>query len=395
MELTRSNRNASIDILRGAVMIIMALDHTRDFFHQPALLADPLDAATTTAPIYFTRWITHFCAPVFVLLSGVSAYLASQKRTKNEASLFLIKRGAWLVLAEITLVTFAITFNPTYNFIILQVIWAIGWSMIILGVLSRISYRVVLIAGIILFFGHNILDHVTLPQEGVAGATWSLLFRARPTFIPLNATHVLADIYAILPWTGAMLLGYSIGYWFKKDFPPERRKKFLLSTGAGLTVLFILLRATSYYGNPGPWVKTDGFLHNLFTFLNTSKYPPSLQYLSMTLGPACLLLAVLENAKGKWTRIVSVYGKVPFFFYILHFYLIHIIAVILFYATGHTNSQIVDPNSPIFHFRPLNFGYGLPVVYLIWLGVVSLLYLPCRWYNKYKAEHRQWWLSYI
>lgn len=394
MEPSRTYRITSIDILRGLVMIIMALDHTRDFFHQPAMISDPLNPATTTVPIYFTRWITHFCAPVFVLLSGVSAYLASLKKTPQEASLFLIKRGLWLVIVEIVIVTFGITFNPFYNFIVLQVIWAIGWSMVILGLLSLISYKAILITGIILFFGHNILDSVTLPETGTTGVLWKLFFRASGSIFSLDSSHFVGDMYAILPWTGVMLIGYSIGYWFRKDFPAEKRKKLLLTAGAGLIVAFIVLRFANAYGNPSPWIKGESFIDNLLAFLNTNKYPPSLHYLAMTLGPACLALALLENVKGKLTDIISVYGKVPFFYYILHFYLIHIITVIVFFATGHTSAEIVDPNLP-FLFRPLFFGYGLPVVYAIWLSVVVLLYLPCKKYSNYKLTHKQWWLSYV
>jgi uncharacterized membrane protein len=394
MEAVRTNRITSIDILRGLVMIIMALDHTRDFFHQTAMTADPLDPSTTTPALYFTRWITHFCAPVFVFLSGVSAYLSSLKKSKTEASLFLIKRGLWLMLVEVTLVTFGITFNPFFNVLILQVIWAIGCSMVLLGIFSRISAQVVLITGILLFFGHNILDLVTLPATGAAGNAWTILFRASGAIIPLGENHFLGDFYAILPWTGVMMMGYSIGHWFKKDFPAAKRKKFLLTSGSLLITLFILLRLTNVYGNPTAFKSGDGFIYNLLAFLNTNKYPPSLQYLSMTLGPACILLAVLENVHAKWSKVVSVYGSVPFFYYIFHFYLLHIILVIVFFASGHTSSEIVDPRLP-FLFRPRQFGYGLGIVYTIWLSVVILLYFPCRWFSKYKKTHDQWWLRYL
>jgi uncharacterized membrane protein len=394
MELTRSKRIESIDILRGLVMIIMALDHTRDFFHQPAITGNPLDPATTTIPIYFTRWITHFCAPTFVFLSGVSAYLSSLKKTRAEASLFLIKRGLWLVLVEITIVTLGITANPFFGFIVLQVIWAIGWSMVILGLLSRISPKLVLIVGLLLFFGHNILDLVNLPKEGAGKTFMAIFFRASFTIIPLDSTHVAAAIYAILPWTGVMLLGYSIGTWFNKDFPEQKRKTRLLQLGLGLILLFIVLRATNAYGDTFPRVKGSSFRFNLLAFLNTTKYPPSLLYLSMTLGPSCLALAFLENVKGRWKEIVSVYGRVPFFYYICHFYLLHIILIIAFFATGHSTAEIVSPFVP-FNFRPVTFGWGLPIVYLIWLSVVVLLYFPCRWYSQYKKTHAHWWLSYV
>ena len=232
-------------------MIIMALDHTRDFFHSTALTADPLDASTTTPALYFTRWITHYCAPIFVFLSGLSAYLSSRNKTKAQASGFLIKRGLWLILVEITLVTFGLTFNPFFNFFILQVIWAIGFSMVILGLLMRISYQVVLIAGIVLFFGHNIVDYLNLPQDGVAGNLWSLFLTSSGRVIPIDSSHMIGVFYAILPWTGVMLMGYSIGKWFQKDFPAEKRKRLLLITGSSLILLFIILRYTKGIWQPG------------------------------------------------------------------------------------------------------------------------------------------------
>ena len=379
----------SIDILRGIVMIIMALDHTRDFFHETAFTADPLDAAITTPALFFTRWITHFCAPTFVLLSGISAYLASRNKTKAEASSFLIKRGLWLVLVEVTLVTLGLTFNPLYNFIILQVIWAIGWSMVVLGLLVRVSYYPIMIIGAVLFFGHNILDYLNLPASGATGNLWNILFRSRGAVIPLDSSHFIGVFYTILPWTGVMLLGYAVGVWFTKEFTPGKRKKYLIVTGISLTLLFVLLRVLKGYGDPGAW---DG--SSLFSFLNTSKYPPSLQYSAMTLGPALITLALVEKINAGWTRVVSVYGKVPFFYYILHFYLIHTLTVIVFFATGHTSSEIVDLRTP-FLFRPVLFGFNLWIVYAVWIFVVAVLYKPCKWFSNYKAQHRRWWLSYV
>jgi uncharacterized membrane protein len=394
MELTTSKRVASIDILRGLVMIIMALDHTRDFFHQPALVSNPLNADSTTLPIYFTRWITHFCAPTFLFLSGVSAYLSSLKKNKKEAGIFLMKRGLFLVLLEVTVVSFGIILDYNFSHIVMQVIWAIGWSMVVLGIASLISRQFVLVLGIILFFGHNILDFFILPKSGVDGTILNFLFRANFTILPIAPGHVIGIYYAILPWTGAMLLGYSIGHWFRGDFPASKRKKLLLQSGLCLIVLFIILRVTGVYGNPTPWRKGDGFLYNLFTFLDTSKYPPSLQYLSMTLGPTCIVLALLENVRAKWTQIVSVYGRAPLFYYVLHFYLIHVFLLILFFAHGYGSEDIITPGSP-FYFRPLAFGYGLPIVYLIWIVVVALLYQPTKWYSSYKKRSSKSWTNYV
>jgi uncharacterized membrane protein len=387
---TASKRIPSIDILRGIVMIIMALDHTRDFFHVEAFTGDPLDVNAPTPWLYFTRWITHFCAPTFVMLSGLSAYLSSQRKTKAEASLFLIKRGLWLLFIELVVLSFAFTFNPFYNSFLLQVIWAISISMIILGLLSRISYTVVLIVGLILFCGHDAIAPLG-PQQNVL---WEMLFTARGTVIPLNANHVIFCLYAALPWTGVMLMGYCAGYFFKSSTPVATRKRFLLITGFTLLTCFVVFRASNIYGDPSPFHTHDHLQATILDFLNVSKYPPSLMYCDLTLGVACLMLLLLENATAAWTSIPKVYGSVPFFYYILHFYLLHTLLVIAFFASGYDVHQIADPKSP-FLFRPVQFGYSLPIVYLIWIAVVTALYFPSKWFSQYKKTHHQWWLSYL
>ena len=370
----------------------MALDHTRDFFHVTAVTADPLDPATTTIPLFFTRWITHYCAPVFVLLSGLSAYLSSRNKTRSEASVLLIKRGVWLIFVEVAVVTFGITFNLFYNFIILQVIWAIGCSMILLGLLTAFSYKAVLITGIVIVGGHNILDYATLPDGGVAGNVWTILFTSPGAVIPLNNTHFIGAFYAILPWTGVMCLGFSMGKWFQKGFDAAKRKRLLSITGISGIGLFVVLRLLNGYGDPRSWSAAD---NACLSFLNSTKYPPSLQFIAMTIGPAILLLVILENVKRPWVHSLSAYGRVPFFYYILHFYILHILLVIAFFISGHTTAEIIDAQGSPFWFRPSNFGYGLPVVYLVWIAVVAVLYLPCRWFSNYKMTNRQWWLHYI
>jgi len=394
MQPTRSSRIQSIDILRGIVMIIMPLDHTRDFFHYSTLTNNPLDPATTTLALYLTRWITHFCAPVFVLLSGVSAYLSSRNKTPGEAGAFLIKRGLWLVFVEIVIITMGFSFNLHYNIISLQVIWAIGTSMIILGLLRRLPYKAILVIGLVLFFGHDLIWYATLPQSGPASYAWKIFLTTSRSIIPLSANHVIADNYAILPWTGVMLVGYALGRWFDKDYSSPKRRRWLLLSGYALILLFFVLRGLNGYGDPAPWRHWNTPLQTFYSFFFVSKYPPSLMYLSATLGIALMALSLLEGAKGKWVQVVSVFGRVPFFFYILHFYLLHTILVAVFFATGHTASQIITPHV-IYAFRPVHFGYGLAVIYLIWIAVVFILYFPCRWFNRYKMEHRQWWLSYI
>ena len=377
-------------------MVIMALDHTRDFFHDSgSMMSDPMDPATTNVFLYFTRWITHFCAPVFVFLSGISAYLASKSKPANLAGNFLIKRGIWLLFVEVILITFGLTFNPFFNFIILQVIWSIGWSMILLGILSKVSNRLVTVVGILLFFGHNILDYISLPTfSSLSGQLISILFTTSTKVIPIGSEHYLGTFYSILPWTGAMFIGFSIGRWFDGDFDAKKRKQYLLYSGLGLFLSFLLLRYFNLYGNPTPRAIHPEMLKNGFDFFNVSKYPPSLQYYGMTLGPALMLLAGIENLENGFSRIMMVYGKVPFFYYVLHFYLIHIILVVFFFATGYSTDQIVTPQSP-FLFRPNDFGYKLPIVYSIWLGVVALLYRPCIWFQNHKATHLQWWLKYL
>ena len=385
-------RIPSIDIVRGLVMIVMALDHTRDFFHVTAMTADPLDPSTTSVALFFTRWITHFCAPIFVFLSGLSAYLSAQNKTPVQSSIFLLKRGLWLIIAEIILITLGLTFNPLYNFVILQVIWAIGFSMIFLAIVSRLSYLLVLSTGVILVFGHDLLSYVSAPGSQSAAIMMKVLLTASGTVLPLGKDHLVGVFYAILPWTGIMFLGYACGAWYKKAFPAVIRKKYLLMSGLSLIILFIVLRWVNEYGDPNPHKNFTALLQNVLSFLNTSKYPPSLLYFCMTIGPALLLLRALEENTGRLAVIVSNYGSVPFFYYILHFYLLHLLLVIAFFLTGHHFNEIVQLP---FWFRPAAFGFSLSVVYLIWISVVALLYRPCLWFKSYKTNHNQWWLKYI
>jgi uncharacterized membrane protein len=392
-QITRK-RILSIDLLRGLIMIIMALDHVRDYFHQPAFITDPLSLQTTSPAIFFTRFITHFCAPTFVFLSGLSAFIGGQRKTTAELSRYLITRGCWLIIVEIVFMTLIMTFNPKYTFILLGVIWAIGCSMIILGLLVRGSYKLILAIGLIIFLGHNLLDYVTLPTTGTAFVIWRVFLTSAGSLIPLGSSHFALVAYAILPWTAIMLLGYSLGVIYKDGFDPVRRKKILWGIGVGLIVLFLLLRLPNLYGDPDKWSQQKNALYSLLSFLRVTKYPVSLQFACITLGPGLIFLAVSENWSNRFTRFAAVYGSVPLFYFVLHFFLIHIVCTIVFFATGHTMAQAVDPAS-IFLFRPAVFGFPLWIVYLIWIGIVLSLYYPCRWYGRYKRTHRQWWLSYL
>ena len=389
--VVKNSRITSIDLLRGIVMIIMALDHTRDYFHADAFLFDPTDLSKTNVLLFLTRWITHFCAPVFVMLSGLSAYLSAQKKNRTTAGNFYIKRGLWLILVEVTVVTFGLTFNPNFNFIILQVIWAIGCSMVLLGLLMRFSYRAIFIVGLVLLFGHNLTDYMPVNAQTAAGVTLTALLTSRGAVVPLGNNHFIGVFYAVLPWTGIMFLGFSMGRWYATGYVAALRKGNLLISGALLTLMYVVLRFARGYGDPVIWENGE---HAIYSFLNTSKYPPSLQYSGMTLGPALLLLAAWDNLRSGWSRFVSVYGRVPFFYYILHFYLLHTLLVFVFFGAGFTSEQIIVPES-IFAFRPPDFGYSLAVVYLVWLAVVLALYLPCRCFYKYKLSHTQWWLKYV
>jgi len=371
----------------------MAIDHTRDFFHKGGI--NPTDLAVTTPILFFTRWITHFCAALFVFLSGVSAHLAGTRRTKAQLSAFLIKRGLWLVFIEVVVVTFGLTLDVGYHFIVLQVIWAIGASMIILGLLVWLPMPVIATIGALLFFGHDIFDFsfIKLPQAGAAGFLWKLFFTAQASFIQLDKTHVLGIFYAMLPWTGVMLVGYAFGTIYKSSFDAVRRKKILLSSGIVLIALFIFLRSFNLYGDPSPWAVQKTTALTVISFFNVSKYPPSLLYLCMTIGPGLLLLVWFERAKNGLTHIFVIYGTVPFFYYILHFYLIRAVNIIVFFIMGYTSKDIGIGKG--LGFGPKGFGFDLFGVYVVWFCVISALYLPCRWYFKYKRTHHQWWLSYL
>jgi uncharacterized membrane protein len=390
---TRS-RVQSIDLLRGVVIVIMALDHVRDFFHHEAFTDDPTNMATTTPWLFFTRWITHFCAPVFVFLSGTSAFLMGQKRTKKQLSKFLLTRGLWLVFVELIIITFGWTFNPLYNFFILQVIWAIGLSMIILGLLVLCPFPVILIYGLVVVLGHNLLDYPETAKNGQVGFWWNLFHHALFSQYTIWPNHFALIVYAFVPWSGVMALGYCFGILYKNDVAAAVRRRRLITIGLGITALFIILRLINAYGDPHKWSSQPrGAVYSFLSFLNTHKYPPSLMYLSMTLGPSVLLLALVEKTRSKIGNFFITYGRVPFFFYVLHFYLIHTFCMIAFFASGYTAGQIKIPGFP-FLFRPPTFGFNLWVVYAVWIAVVLILYPLCKWYNRYKAAHRQWWLSY-
>ena len=390
--LEKTKRIGTIDLLRGLVMIIMALDHTRDFFHVGALTGDPLNPATTTPLLFFTRWVTHFCAPVFVFLSGLSAWLQSRRKTKKELAVFLLKRGAWLIFIDLTLMTLLITADIHFEFFILETLWAIGAGMIVLGLVIRFPFKFILSLGLIIVFGHNILDY--FENAGPVSAWWSILHK--PNLIPLFPGHSLFVFYPFLPWAGLLLLGYCGGKLYT-DTTAQKRKFILLSLGAGAILFFIVLRYINVYGNPSQWSHQANGTATFFSFMNVQKYPPSLLFMCATIGPALIFLAFTEKVSGWLVRVISVYGRVPFFYFIVHFFILHLAQIITYLSRGHSIMQGMKglAGNPV-KFSSPGEGFSLPVIYLIWIGIVLLMFPLSKAYDKYKQENKgKWWLSYL
>ena len=395
--LKPSYRIDSIDLLRGLVMIIMALDHTRDFFHKDGMTGDPLNLATTTPFLYFTRWITHFCAPVFVFLAGSGACFQSLRKNKKQLSSFLISRGLWLLFIEVVVLNFAYSFDVHYTVIGLQTIWSIGISMIILGLVIWLPFTAVLVLGSVIVLGHNALDFYEAKFLGMQGGPdWVYSMTHRPGLYKLWDGHSLFILYPFLPWSGLMMLGYCFGKFFLK-FEGKERKRMLIWLGLGVIFLFTILRAANVYGDSGHWKTQKNTLYSFLSFMNVQKYPPSLLYMCATIGPAILFLAFAGRSRSRLAKFIIVYGRVPFFYYIIHFFLIHFISSILFFSRGHTLSDGLAPRPLLIpQFIAPGEGYSLFVVYLIWICVVLSLYPLCKWFSGYKERHRdQWWLSYL
>ena len=388
-------RIASIDLLRGLVIILMALDHVRMYFGEGTWYAEPTNLVTTTPLLFFTRWITHFCAPVFVFLAGTSAYLSRTKKSgTKQIALSLFTRGLWLIFVELVIVNFAWTFDVIYSFRLLQVIWAIGISMIALSALVFLPKQLVLGIGLILVFGHNLLDGITVSGNTFNNLLWYTLHQ--PKFLILDSGNVVNFVYPVLPWIGLMALGYVFGEFYKPDFDPIQRRRALIRLGLITTGLFLMLRGFHWYGEPNEWAKQNPSIFSLISFLNTTKYPPSLHFLLMTIGPALLFLSVSENVGSKLAKPVIVLGKVPFFFYVVHLYFIHALASIFLVYQGQTWDAYVLSAREIMSGRLGSFGVRLEAVYVIWVLVLVMLYPLCSWYQAYKERHpEKRWLSYL
>ncbi len=383
----------SLDVLRGLVMIIMALDHTRDFIHADAFVSDPMNVLTTTPFLYFTRFITHYCAPVFILLAGTSIYLQGIRKSKDVLSVFLFKRGIWLIFVEVVIITFAWTFDFGFHSLILQVIWAIGVCMILMGLVIRLPFNLILAGGLVLVFGHNVLDFITSTHQGLF---WDLMRNGSFAFHPITDGHQLVIIYPILPWLGVMMLGYCLGRLYARDYSADLRQKQLLRGGIGLLILFVILRFSNMYGDPVAWTSYDTITQTILSFLNVDKYPPSLLFLCITLGPALIFLSLFEHVHNRFTQAISVYGRVPFFYYVLHFYIIHTVCMVLFLSRGHAfNEELSLVFGMPFRFVVPGEGYSLGIVYLVWILVVLSLYPLCKWFSDLKQQKKHWWLSYL
>ncbi len=387
-----TGRLQSIDLLRGLVMVIMALDHTRDLFHSQAQLFDPLDPSKTTPWLYATRYITHFCAPVFTFLAGTSAWLQSSKKSKGALSRFLVTRGLWLIVLEAVVMTLVLTFDPGYSLVLLLTIWAIGISMVILGILIHLPFALILAIGLAIVFGHNLLD-AGEPASPIGQPWWYILLHQTGPIILPEWNRVIMVGYPFLPWTGLMILGYAFGRLYTA-LAVERRKRVLTIMGLSLLLLFGVLRYFTHYGDPQPWTEQRNGLYTFFDFLDVRKYPPSLLFMCVTIGPALLFLAWCGEAKSRLAGIISVYGKVPMFYYVIHFFILHLAASLYFLARGHTVAEgMAIQTGP--KFIATGEGLSLGGTYLVWIATVVALYPLCRWYARYKATHRQWWLSYL
>lgn len=380
----------SIDVLRGLVMVLMALDHTRDYFSNAML--DPTDLTKTNSALFLTRFVTHFCAPVFVFLAGTGAFLSTLRgKTQSELARFLLTRGLWLVLLELTVIRcLGWDFNFDYHNWQGLVIWAIGWSMVALAGLIFLPQRALVVFGLVMILGHNALDKIQPEHLGKLGWLWNIL-HVPGEMEPASGIHLFV-MYPLIPWIGVMAVGFCFGKLLLHE--PEHRQKLLFRLGAVLTLSFVILRAVNVYGDPSRWAVQKNWWFTIFSFLNCTKYPPSLLYLLMTLGPALMALAWLDQSSGRWRQPFLIIGRVPLFYYLLHLPLIHLMAVIFSWLRyGHPVEALYgNPPRPE---APSDFGYSLPIVYLVWIGIVVMLYPACRWFAGLKKRRKDAWLSYL
>ncbi|WP_276484090.1 DUF1624 domain-containing protein [Paraflavitalea pollutisoli] len=381
----------TIDVMRGIVMVIMTLDHVRDLLHTTSMDFQPTDLTKTDPALFFTRWVTHLCAPTFVFLSGVSAFLSLQRSTdKAAARRFLAKRGLWLIVIDLTLVNFGIWFDVHFQVFIFNVVAAIGFGLVMLALLAGFQVRTIAIIGLSIVFLHNLSPLVPFGEASVF--TQVLMPFFAPQAFPLPGDRVFIVGYAPIPWTGVLLVGYAVGKVF--GWEAGRQRRFFGQAGVGAIGLFLVLRLINVYGDGAPWAVQKSSLFTFFSFINLTKYPPSLQFCLLFLGILCLLLAALQGASRPWMERVAVYGKVPLFYFIVHFYLIHLLLFVMVWAQGFGPADMVFGSN----FGRPKSGSGLPLwaIYLVWVGVVIVLYPLCTWYGAYKEKNKgKAWLRYL
>ena len=380
-------RIESVDLLRGVVMILMALDHTRDFFGITGI--NPTDPAKTTVALFFTRWMTHFCAPVFFLLTGTAAYLSLRRKRKRELSRYLFTRGLWLICLELTLFRcLAFQFNFDYHVTLLNVLWALGWAMIVLSALVYAPIWLTTALGLLMICGHNLLDSIQS-----SNAIWSILHRC--SFIVKLPQHSVFIAYPLIPWVGVTAVGYSLGQIYA--WTRQRRKTFLLCAGLLSTASFLIIRGINAYGDPVRWSTQKSAAFTALSFLNTTKYPPSLLFLLMTLGPALVFLWAVEARTPRLLCPALMFGRVPLFFFLLHIPFIHLIAVVVCYVCyGQVHWMFESPTITQFPFAsPPGWGFPLPFVYLLWMCIVLALYPLCIRFAGIKQRRKDPWLTYL
>lgn len=391
-----SSRLSAIDALRGAVMIFMALDHIRDFFHADAILFSPTDLSRTTVTLFFTRWVTHYCMPVFMFAAGMGAFLRGRRYTKGQLSQFLWTRGLWLMVLELTVMRLAYNFNfSTHLVYFLLILWIFGVCMIGMAALIHLPIRWLAVLSVVMIVLHNLLDSVLASQFGAHAWVWNMLHQ--PGVFSVAGIQVLVA-YPLIPWIAVMAAGYCFGEVFMLE--PARRQRIVLRTGLALMIGFVILRAMDRYGDPAPWSHQKSAVFTVLSFLNCTKYPASLDFLLMTIGPSLLILAWFDRCAWKDANPLIVFGRVPFFYFVLHFYAIHALAVVMALLRYGTRAFafVFNPVPTMGGSRelyPANFGYHLWVVYVVWIGIVAALYPCCRWYAGIKATRRYWWLSYL
>jgi uncharacterized membrane protein len=380
-----AKRINSIDITRGLVMVIMALDHVRDFMHSTSMSQDPTNLQTTTTLLFMTRWVTHLCAPTFVFLSGVSAFI-SYRRSMNisENRAFLFKRGIWLIVLEFTFINFALWFDIHFRFMIMEVISAIGLSFIVLSFMLKLPSRIIGITGLIIIFSHNLLQGITIPSNPLAISITSVLFRS--FMIQIGPNFSMFTAYPLIPWLGIMLTGFACGEFF--DLSSEKRKKIFLRLGLAALSIFVIIRFTNIYGDPSRWSMQKSPLFTFLSFINLTKYPPSLLFILLFLGLAFLALFITEKLNNRFCNILTVYGRVPLFYFIIHLFIIHSLMFVMLYIQGFSNKDLLF--GALKNGRPATGGgVQLPLIYLIWLSVVLFLYPVCKWYGSYKSLHKE------